>query len=74
RHSAASGIAVGEDGQIWFSESNAGQIGSINTTTARIKEFALPSPDSQPVGMVLGPDKHLWIVESGTNKIARYAF
>ncbi|MBV8668278.1 MAG: Virginiamycin B lyase [Candidatus Eremiobacteraeota bacterium] len=74
RHSAASGIAVGENGQIWFSESNAGQIGSINTTTARIKEFALPSPDSQPVGMVLGPDKRLWIVESGTNKVARYAF
>ena len=72
RHTAASGIADGQGGIIWFSETNAGQIGSISTASARIKEYALPAQDSQPIGMVLGPDNRLWFAESSANKIARY--
>ena len=31
----------------------------------------IPTPDSKPYIIVLGPDQHLWFCESGTSKIGR---
>jgi streptogramin lyase len=57
------GIATGPDGNLWFAETNAGQIGMINSTTHAIAEFPIPTANSGPVGITAGPDGNLWFVE-----------
>ncbi len=37
--------------------------------TGDITEFPIPTPDSQPVGIKVGPDGNLWFTEQGGNKI-----
>ena len=44
------GIAAGPDGNLWFTENAANQIGMINPTTHAITEFPIPTADSGPVG------------------------
>jgi streptogramin lyase len=61
--SLPSGITVGPDGALWFTESGAGKIGRI-TTAGAITEFPLPTPTSQPNGITTGPDGALWFAES----------
>ena len=36
-----------------------------------ITEYALPTPDSLPGGIVVGPDNALWFYETGANQIGR---
>ena len=39
--------------------------------SASIREYALPTPDSKPGGIVAGPDGALWFYETGSNRIGR---
>jgi virginiamycin B lyase len=43
------GITVGSDGALWFTETAAGQIGRI-TIAGVITEFPIPTPSSNPLG------------------------
>src|SRR5262245_59340824 len=36
-----------------------------------VKEFSLGSPATQPFDLASGPDGNFWVVESGTNRLAR---
>jgi streptogramin lyase len=71
------GIAVGPDGNLWFTEYSlaknavysASKIGVINPTTHAISEFATPTTNSGPTGIVAGPDGNLWFTEFAANKI-----
>ncbi|HZU36462.1 MAG TPA: hypothetical protein VFA18_11165, partial [Gemmataceae bacterium] len=67
--SGPEGIAVGPDGNLWFTETAASQIG-MSTPAGSMMEFPLPT-GSQPVSIVTGPDGNLWFTEEGTNKIGR---
>src|SRR5438309_1364493 len=62
-------IMVGPDGNLWFTENNANQIGRI-TLSGQITEFAL-SENSGPWGITLGPDGNLWFAASTGNRIGR---
>ncbi len=54
-------IAAGPDGNLWFSELYANQIGEINPKTDAISEFALPSSGgTDPAGIAAGPDGNVW--------------
>ena len=64
------GIASGPDGNLWFVEANANQIGRI-TPTGTITEFPIPTPNSLPVDAVAGPDGNIWFVELVGNQIGR---
>jgi uncharacterized delta-60 repeat protein len=80
------GIVAGPDGALWFTEpgiltgpnldiwSGGGQkIGRI-TTDGVITEYAIPTANSRPGMITVGPDKALWFGESdGNNKIGRLA-
>src|SRR5262249_37160994 len=38
---------------------------------ASFTEFPIPTPDSEPEGIALGPDGNIWFVETGAQKIGR---
>jgi streptogramin lyase len=65
-----SGLALGPDGNVWFTEEYANQIGRI-TMAGVVSEFPIPTPQSGPLGIAAGPDGNLWFTESFSNKIGR---
>src|SRR5262245_11481925 len=68
--SAPTGIVAGPDGNLWFTEANADQIGRI-TTSGAVTEFAVPTAASGPTGIVAGPDGNLWFTEANVDQIGR---
>jgi streptogramin lyase len=65
--STPQGIAVGLDGNLWFTEFAGGsKIGRI-TPTGTITEF--PGLSSAPFWITSGPDGNLWFTETGAYKI-----
>jgi streptogramin lyase len=62
--SLPSGITLGPDGALWFTESAGNKIGRI-TTAGVITEFPIPTANSQPNGITTGPDGALWFAETG---------
>jgi virginiamycin B lyase len=52
-------ITLGSDGNMWFTEGNATQIGVIDAK-GRITEFVVPEPFTTPDDIVAGPDGALW--------------
>src|SRR5258708_3497920 len=53
------GIVAGPDGNLWFTESSANQIGRV-APDGTIAEFPLPTKGGSPQGITLGPDGNLW--------------
>src|SRR5262245_25965095 len=51
------GITYGPDGAYWFTEFNGNRIGRI-ATNGVIKEFSIPTANSQPFDIVTGPDNN----------------
>jgi streptogramin lyase len=62
-------IALGPDGNLWFTESAANQIGRLSTGGG-ITEFAIPTTGSGPKGITAGPDGNVWFTENSVNQIA----
>ena len=75
-------IVAGPDGALWFTETGipgntagtftgGGQkIGRI-TTSGVITEYAIPTANSNPFGITVGPDGALWFGEASGNRIGR---
>ncbi len=60
-------IALGPDGNMWFTELNAGQIGMLDAR-GQVSEYApqAPSPQLiQPNSITAGPDGELWFTVTG---------
>ncbi len=64
------GITAGADGNLWFTEQSADQIGRL-TPSGIFTEFPIPTVISSPSGITVGPDGNLWFIESLSNKIGR---
>src|SRR5690242_12956985 len=62
-------IVSGPDGNLWFTESDAGKIGRI-TTSGSITEFKVHA-GSGPYGITVGPDGNIWFTERFNNAIAK---
>ncbi|HYV39419.1 MAG TPA: DUF4331 family protein [Gemmataceae bacterium] len=59
------GITVGPDGNLWFTETAASRVGTINPALTTITEFITGiTTGAAPVGIVAGPDGALWFTES----------
>jgi streptogramin lyase len=64
--SVPTGIALGPDGALWFTEQTlGGGIARITTTGAVTRYTAGLSDDAQPSRITLGPDGNLWFTENG---------
>jgi streptogramin lyase len=62
------GVTRGPDGNLWFTESSANQIGQLSPTGA-FKEFPIPTANSGPLGLRPGPDGNIWFTENLANQI-----
>jgi streptogramin lyase len=74
-YSAPWGIALGADGNMWFTDMGYDKegknlIGRI-TPEGTITEFPIPTPYSGPNAIALGPDGNMWFTEVGASKIGR---
>ncbi len=73
-------ITMGPDGELWFTETGpaesdpadvgANRIAEISAS-GEIKEVELPAEDSDPAGIVLGPEGHLWFTEAAASDVRR---
>jgi streptogramin lyase len=68
--STPNGIIAGADGNLWFTEYTANNIGRI-TPSGTITEFPLPTPNAAPRQIAAGPDGNLWFTEFSANKIGK---
>jgi streptogramin lyase len=65
------GITAGPDGNIWFADYYANQIGRI-TPQGAVTEFGAGiSGSAYPNGITEGPDGNLWFTETNGNRIGR---
>lgn len=55
-NSGLNSITLGPDGDVWFTEGNAGKIGRV-TTSGVFTEYG---GAAQPYGLAVGPDHNLW--------------
>jgi len=62
-------ITKGSDGNLWFSEFYADQVGRI-TPAGVITEFPLPQLNDIE-GIATGPDGNVWFTEPGENKVGK---
>ena len=67
--SGPAGITPGPDGNVWFTEFYANNIGKI-TPSGSVTEFPVTTAGSQPFGIAAGPDGNLWIIEED-GKVAK---
>src|SRR5438105_4777991 len=63
-------IALGPDGNMWFTEEAGNAIGRI-TPSGTITEFPIPTANSSPRGIAAGPDGNLWFTEFDSGVIGR---
>lgn len=61
--SGPTGVALGPDGSIWFTEFGAGKIAEINPTTHVVTEFPAPTSSLTPFGIGVGPDGNIRFTE-----------
>ncbi len=65
-------IVQGPDGNMWFTERGANQIGRISgTSPGTIDECPVATGGLQPDIIVVGPDGALWYTELGSNSVGR---
>jgi streptogramin lyase len=68
--SSPAGITAGPDGNLWFTENGANQVGKVTPARA-VTAYAIPTFNSQPEGITAGPDGNLWFVEHSGNKVGQ---
>ena len=67
-------ITAGPDGNLWFTETQAGRIGRITpsgTITIFVEGIARNEIGSAPDGITAGPDGNLWFADGDANRIGR---
>jgi len=71
----SSGIALGADGNLWYTEQGTGKVGNILPgTTFTATDFALPgagNATTTTLGITLGADNTLRFTEQGTSRIGQ---
>jgi len=69
-NSTPEGIALGSDGNLWFTEESADKIARV-TPAGVVTEFSTSTTDVHAGAITAGPDGNLWFTEMGANAIGR---
>ena len=57
-------------GPVWYTAQHQGALGRLDPATGKVEQIAL-GEGSRPHGVIIGPDRGLWITDSGLNAIVR---
>jgi virginiamycin B lyase len=57
-------------GPVWYTAQHQGALGRLDPATGKTEHIAL-GEGSRPHGVIIGPDKALWITDGGLNAIVR---
>jgi virginiamycin B lyase len=63
-------LAVGPDGDLWFTDQGLNAIGRM-TTSGEVVTFPIPTADAYPAGIAAGGDGNLYFTESEPGRVAR---
>jgi virginiamycin B lyase len=63
-------VAPADDGTVWWTAQNTGQLGRLDPATGRSALIPL-GEGSRPHGVIVGPDGAAWITDGGLNAIVR---
>lgn len=72
-HSAL-GLAVGIDNSFYFTDPANNAIGSFNPLNQKVAEYKIPTANSSPANMILGPDDKIYFVETAASKIGQFTY
>jgi streptogramin lyase len=64
-------LTAGPDGNLWFTEHDAGRVGVVSTSGQLLTQYPLPSSYSTPYDIVSGSDRALWFSDPINNQIDR---
>ena len=67
---AGYGIAVGPDGDVWFTEAGPNKIGRLSASGTFV-EYDIPTAGSFPYGIAVAADGSVWFTEKEVGKIGR---
>lgn len=67
------GITLGPDGNIWFTEANAGDVRRSTAEGSISDPFPTSAANSMPGGIVTGPDGNLWFTEAAKCSLGQLA-
>jgi virginiamycin B lyase len=68
-HGAPYGITPGANGGLWFTESSADKIGTMNAATGAVTQYTIPLANAQPFQIAIGPNNNVWFTEAGADAI-----
>jgi virginiamycin B lyase len=70
-HARPTGITTGPDGAIWFTEPGINSVGRLPISGYPLREYPVPTKNSDPVGIASGTDNALWFTEQKGLNIGR---
>ena len=68
--SAPHDVAPADDGGVWYTAQNIGELGWLDPETGDVRRVPLGA-GSRPHGVIVGPDGAPWITDGGLNAIVR---
>lgn len=66
------GLQMDQDDVLWIAALASNQLVRFDTRTGDAKSFEMPSPNSGPRRLAIGPDGLIWIPEWSTGKLAKF--
>ncbi len=66
-------VAIASDGKVYFTETGSNLIGRLDplANATNIREWAVPTPSSHPLGIFIDPSGNVWVTESSSNRVAK---
>ncbi len=62
-------VVLDPDGVVWATMHGDSSVASYDPSTGALSFFDLPTPDSRPAGIALGPQGSVWFVEQSASKL-----
>jgi virginiamycin B lyase len=59
------------NGIVWFTDPPTNRIGRLDPATGKFTMYSVPTADSWPLGITIGPDGALWFTERQADQVAR---
>lgn len=62
-------LALTANGDVWIAVTSENMLARLDVQTQRFLTYTIPTPNSLPIGLVVGNHQTIWFTESGSDKI-----